>query len=198
MNSSSKAVFSSVFAVLFLLSFTLVRAQDGLPVNLVSPRPEKVRPVRTPETEKTKERLSDPGLKACESREQSIKNRGDSLVRMSANMLGKFDAIVTRLKDFYQNKVLPTGKTVPNYDDLLADIATKKTAVESALSALPETDTFDCNSDDPKAQASDFREKMKDVKEALNEYRTSVKNLIVAIHRVLESKTPKPVPTPTP
>lgn len=208
MSFGLKVGLLTLFSVLFLASFTFAGAEERSPGNLFSPRPDKIRPatdsvrlfspkpMRTPDAEKLETRLNDNKLRSCESREEAIKNRGESLTRMAANMLGKFDAIVSRVKDFYQNKVIPTGKTVPNYDSLLADIASKKAAVEAALSAVPDTDSFDCNSDDPKTHASDFREKMKDVKEALHEYRTSVKNLIAAIHRVLEVGSPLPTATP--
>lgn len=141
-------------------------------------------------------RLTDVKLRSCEAREDAIKKRNESLLKMVANMLGKFDAIVTRVKEFYTNNLLPNGKIVPDYDALVSDIDAKKAAVESALAAVPDTQTFDCSSDDPKGLMTDFREEMKAVKDSLHAYRTSIKNLITAIHRV--AGTPKPAPTPTP
>jgi hypothetical protein len=209
MSFSSKALLSTFFAVLLMASVSTAGAQDSTSTPSPSPRAIKSpsnetfrsfssspKPLRSPGIRQIKERLTDQGLRACESREESIKKRGDNLTRMSANMLGKFDAIVMRVKEFYEEKVISSGKSVSNYDELLADISAKKSAVEAALSEVPQASEFDCSSDGPKALATDFREKMQAVKEALKEYRTSVKNLIVAVHSVLETSSPKPEPTP--
>ena len=63
-------------------------------------------------------KLSEARLRACQAREESIRKRRGNLVNMAVRMEGKFDAISQRVKDFYADKVLPTGKTVDNYDSL--------------------------------------------------------------------------------
>lgn len=83
------------------------------------------------------------------------------------------------------SKVVPSGKTIANYDSLVADIQAKKSAVQTALSiAQNDANSFSCTGDDPKGQLTQFRKDMQAVKKALKEYRTSIKNLIVAVRSV--------------
>lgn len=127
---------------------------------------------------------SEPGkLRACQAKENGIKNRLTSLNNLATNMESKFTSIANRVEEYYTAKVVPAGKTVPNYDALVSDIQTKKTAVQTALTKT-QTDagTFTCTSNDPKGQLTLFRKDMQAVKSALKEYRTSIKNLTVAVH----------------
>ena len=98
----------------------------------------------------------------------------------------KFDAIAQRVETYYTSKVVPSGKTVANYDNLVADVQSKKAAIKTALSeAQNGVENFACSADDPKAQLKQFRVNMQAVKSALKEYRTSIKNLIVAVRSVV-------------
>lgn len=139
--------------------------------------------------------LTDAKLKSCQARENAIKNRSTHLVNLVTTMESKFDAIATRVEEYYTSKVVPSGKTVSNYDSLVADIQTQKTAVQSALTTAQTNSTFDCTSADPKTQMTQFRTDMMAVQSALKDYRTSIKNLIVAVHSVTgteNSESPKP------
>lgn len=142
--------------------------------------------------------LSDLRKKSCESRMENIKNRSNSLLERSSKMLEKFGSIATRVQDFYTNKVVPAGGTVSNYDALVSDIAAKKVAVEAALSdAKRKAQGFDCS--DPssaKTRVSEYRLAMQNVIKALKDYKTSVKNLIVAVRTA--AKVVKPSPSPSP
>jgi hypothetical protein len=149
-------------------------------------------------------RLADAKLKACQNREAAIQKRSDQLVRLAANMQDTFTSIATRVKVYYTNVVIPSGKTVSNYDALLAEIATKQTAVTTALAkAQSDATSFSCTSDDPKGQLTQFRSNMQAVKSALKDYRTSIKNLIVAVRSITgttqssANPTTKPTSTPT-
>ncbi len=134
------------------------------------------------------DRLVGIRLKVCEERQDTIKNKSSSLEKFTSNMFEKFDAILSRVKEFYTNKVLPTGKSVSNYDSLLADIQTKRDAVQAALTeAKIDISGFSCDSANPKSQITLYREDMQAVKSALKDYRTSIKNLIVAVRGVVGS-----------
>lgn len=126
-------------------------------------------------------------LRACQAKENSINKRLTSLDNLVVNMESKFDSIANRVEDYYTSKVVPSGKTVSNYDSLVTEIQTKKIAVQTALTKTQtDTSTFTCTSDDPKALLTQYRKDMQDVKSALKEYRTSIKNLIVAVHSQAE------------
>ena len=100
-------------------------------------------------------------------------------------MQEKFDAIAAKVQDYYTSKLVPAGKTVSNYDALVADIQTKKSAIQTALTkAQTDISGFSCTGSDPKGLLKKFSEDMKSVKQALNDYRTAIKNLIVAVHSV--------------
>ena len=125
------------------------------------------------------------------------------LAQMATSMIEKFNTTAQKAEDYYTTKVLPTGKTVSNYDTLVAAIATKKAAVGSALTkAQADMAAFSCDNGDPKAQMTQFKNDMQAVKQALKEYRQSIKDLIVAIHSVTgtdngtrPTRPPKPTRT---
>lgn len=136
-------------------------------------------------------RLTQARLRACQAKENAIRNRAKHLGDLATTMEKTFDAIAKRVEDYYTTKVVPSGKTVAGYDSLVGDIATKKTAVQTALTkAQTDAEGFACDSTDPKGQLTQFREDMQAVKSALKDYRTSIKNLIVAVRSVTGAPTP--------
>ena len=210
---------------LFLVVGGVVRAEDSsnsddtstyTPEATHSPKPEnlfgrfgkKVERLETSRTgsdegdlkERGKHKLSDLKLRSCEARQNAIKKRMASLLRLTTSMLAKFDAFAIRVEEFYINKVVPSGKTISNYDALVADIAAKKAAVNEAITkAQTDSDGFVCTGDDPKGTYTLFRQDMQAVKEALHNYRKSIKNLIKAIHEVVDdTDTESPEPSATP
>lgn len=136
-------------------------------------------------------------LTACQSHEQVLKTRMDNLVRFATNMMDTFNRISLRVQEFYKNKVLTQGKTVGNYDALLADISVKQAVVKSDINiAQSDVNDFVCTGVDPKGHLTQFRIDMQSVKRSLKDYRTSIKNLIVAVHSVAsESATSTPTGT---
>lgn len=136
--------------------------------------------------------------RSCQARENAIKTRMSHLTLLATNMETKFDSIATRVENFYTNKVVPSGKTVPNYNTLVSNIQTQKTNVQTALTkAQNDANSFSCTSGTPQAQMTQFREDMQAVKSALKEYRTAIKNLIVAVHSVTGTENSEGSPKPT-
>ncbi|MBI5465227.1 hypothetical protein HY946_01300 [Candidatus Gottesmanbacteria bacterium] len=146
-------------------------------------------------------RLTNAKLKACQARENAIKKRTEHLGQLANTMMEKFDAIARRVEEYYTTKMVPGGKTVVNYDGLLSDIQTKKGAVQTALSQTQaNTSSFACTSADPKGQLTQFKDDMQAVIKAFKDYKTSLKNLIVAVRSVTgtterTSLSPSPKPT---
>jgi hypothetical protein len=127
-------------------------------------------------------RLADAKLRSCQAREAALQKRSNQLTKLATNMQDTFTSISTRVKTYYTETVLPSGKTLSNYDTLIATIATKQAEVGTALTkAQSDVTAFSCTSDDPKGQIALFRTDMQAVKTALKAYRTSIKDLIVAI-----------------
>lgn len=144
------------------------------------------------------DKLKDLRLKFCEVHHDEISNRSQSLGDLVAAMLGKFDATVTNVENYYTTKVVPGGKSVTNYDALANDIAAKRAIVVKDLaSAQADVAGFSCKGDNPKGQITQYRLDMQAVKKALQDYRTSIKNLISAIRSVVGgTESPKPGKTP--
>ncbi len=145
--------------------------------------------------------LTDAKLKACQARENAIKTRSEHLSQLVTTMEEKFDAIAGRVEEYYTTKVVPSGKTVTNYDSLVADIAAKKAAVGTALTkAQNDISGFSCDGSDPKGQMTTYRSDMQGVIQELKDYRTSIKDLIVAVRSVTgttERANPSVSPKPT-
>lgn len=132
-----------------------------------------------------KEKLAAAKLNVCQKMEAAIQNRSTQMATRSANMEKVFDSIAARVEAYYTNTVLPKGQTVKNYDALVAAIATKKADVATEVtSAQTDSANFSCSTADPKGQMTVFREDMQAVITALKDYRTSIKNLIVAVRSV--------------
>jgi len=153
--------------------------------------------------QKVQIRLTEAKLRACEAREDAIGKRAGRLTTLVTKMESNFDKHAQRVEDYYTAKVVPSGKTVANYDSLVADIDAKKAVVATALAtAQNDAANFSCTGDNPKGQLTLFRKDMQAVKKALKDYRTSIKNLIVAVRSVTgaterENKgSPKPTSSP--
>ncbi len=120
-------------------------------------------------------------VKICETRQGQVKNRFEKILNISTNQIANFDQKVQRVKNYYSQKLVPAGKTVPNYGVLVADVEAKKAAVQVSVSkARAESDSFTCNNEPLKA-VQDFRKYTQETNTALKNYRTAVKNLIVAV-----------------
>lgn len=151
-----------------------------------------------PSTSSQNLRLQDAKLKSCQSRQEAVRERSTRLAELAQNMESKFDAIATRVEEYYSSKVVPSGKTVAGYDGLVLSIQDKKAAVNQNLIKAQEASSgFSCSLDDPKALLTEFRQDMQVVKKSLKEYRTSIKNLIVAVRSsVGEEQKVRPSPKP--
>lgn len=152
--------FRSVFAA-FVLLFTIVTTASAQSVS-VTPRP----------TART------GGCKAVES---VVKRRTEALPKLAENQMNKFASHVTRVDTYYTSTLVPAGNIVSNYSELMTQITIKKTAVATAITqARADGAAFTCESN-PKGTMTTFRKDMQAVITALKEYKTSVRNLIVAV-----------------
>lgn len=187
-----KAAAISLSLVLLLLAPSLVLAESE------TGRGESGRPsIKSLFRAEIKEKVSEVKERTCEARMDNIENRSVKLAERAAKMEENFGAIAGRVETYYTEKLVPAGGTVTNYDALVADIATKKAAVDSALAeAKAKASAFDCTDKEAaKTWVKEYRLAMQKVITALNAYKTSVKNLIVAV-RTAAGKVPKPSASP--
>jgi hypothetical protein len=124
------------------------------------------------------EKLSASKLEICKAHEANINNRIARIADRSAKHLALFNQISERTQAYYLN----ANQTVANYDELLADVATKKSAAEMAIADITTTTAdFTCEGESPKIAIEEFKISLKSSIEVLKDYKTSVKNLISGI-----------------
>ena len=123
---------------------------------------------------------------ACEKRQASINNRISNYADAAQRHLGVFTDIFTKVKSFYATKNL----SVSNYDTLVAAVTAKQTAAQTAVDALKALDVkIDCTQTDPAQTLAAVKSAVSDARTALQAYRTSIKDLIVAISSALDQQT---------
>ena len=123
-----------------------------------------------------KEKLTDKRLDACKKREARINTIVDKTASQAEKHLGVFEKIEERVKTFYVDKQL----SVENYDTLTAAVDEKHTAAVAAIDELKAND-FSCDTTDASNPAGLMKELAQSKNDALKEYRTALKDLIVAI-----------------
>ena len=126
-------------------------------------------------------KLTDAKLQACQKREKKINATMARMAERGTRHIAVFTKISDRTQAFYVKK----GRTLSNYDALVAEVETKKTEAEAAVTATKDTSvTFKCDGTDPKGAAASFKENLKAQNAALKAYKTAVKNLIVGVKSV--------------
>lgn len=195
----SSLVVSLFFSFVFV-SFSPIFAKPPFAPGKSTAKPtviptHTIAPTSRPPAAFPQTRLAGGLLKACQAHEEVIQTRLANLLRYANTMLETFDRISERVQTFYTDKVVPTGKTVSNYDALLADIQAKKTIVQDDLKITQDdANGFLCTGIDPKGHLTQFRTDMQEVKGSLKNYRTAIKDLIVAV-RGVASEAASPSPT---
>lgn len=125
--------------------------------------------------------------RSCEVRQAAVDNRMSRLVELAEKIQENFATHSQRIQDYYLSVLVPKGVTIANYDDLLANIATKKAVVQTTLAtAQAGANEFSCDMVDPQTYLNTFRTDMLAVKTALQDYRTSIKDLLVAVKTASE------------
>jgi hypothetical protein len=143
-------------------------------------------------------RLQGGKLQACQSIEKALTNRSTHLVDLVIQMEKTFNSIAQGVEQYYLTKVIPTGTNLPTYDSLVADITTKQNALTPLIvAAQSDVTTFSCTGNNPGALMTQYRTDMQAVLKGLQDYRTSIKNLIVAV-RTLSSVSSSETPSITP
>jgi len=125
-----------------------------------------------------KGKLAEAKLKVCERHQEAIKTimlRGHQRAQKQITL---FTTIAERTEAFYTSK----GKTLSNYDELVASVNSAKAQAETDLAAIPTT--FDCNGSDPKGDAQAYKTALEKERTDLQAFRTAVKNLIVGVKSV--------------
>lgn len=139
-------------------------------------------------------------LQSCQSVERALTTRSQHLTQLVIQMEKTFTSIAQGVEQYYLNRVVPAGASLPDYDILVANITTAQNTLTPLVTAA-QTDVtdFSCTGNNPVASMTQYRTDMQAVIKGLQVYRTSIKNLIVAV-RTLPSITPTStlIPSVTP
>ncbi len=125
--------------------------------------------------------------KTCQNRETAIKAALARISTRATNHIAVFNKISERTQTFYAEK----GKVLANYDSLVSEVATKKSAAEAAVVTLTSiADLFTCDVDNPQASVQAVRDALHAKSDAMKAYKTAVKNLIVGVKSVQSTTVP--------
>ncbi len=143
-------------------------------------REQKIAEIKAEQPEK----LDAAKLKLCQKREGVITQNMTNAEAAATSHLDVFTKIADRVIAFANDN----NRKPANFDALVADVNAKKTAAQAAIDAAKTVD-FSCSGDGPKGQIQAFVTTMQGVKSALRDYRTSIKNLIVAVKNTQPTNT---------
>lgn len=139
---------------------------------------------------KRKERLDEVKQKVCNQKESQIVRRSQRLEERAERQVKNFTLKADRVDTYYNNKLVPQGVTIASYSALKSNIEAQKTELKTAINSATEAaKKFDCQGEDPKGQLNVFHQEMRSVIAALKDFRTSIKDFIVAIRTAKASKT---------
>ena len=121
-------------------------------------------------------------LKICQNRETKIDGIMGRIGDRGQKQLDLFTTIATRVETFYTK----SGKTLDNYDTLIAAVNTAKDSAQTAVDQVKaDKANFKCDGTDPSGAASSFKTDLQTEITALKNYRTTIKNLIVGVKSVV-------------
>jgi len=122
-------------------------------------------------------RLEANKLRVCELRKVKVQAIMTRSITRAERQLALFSTIAERVEAFYQDK----GRTISNYDELVAAVNAAKADAEANLETLKNLEPFDCSAEDPKGNIEAFKLAIKSIKQDLKDFRSSVNDLIVGV-----------------
>lgn len=130
-------------------------------------------------------RLEGVKLSACQQRVSAINNKAENLQTRISNMTTTFNNVATRVDEYYKTKLVPAGKTVTNYDSLIASVSANKAAVDLMSSQIgTQIRAFSCTGDNPAEDIRTYTGNIMEIQNSLKTYKDSVVSLIVAVKSV--------------
>jgi hypothetical protein len=125
-----------------------------------------------------KQHSAEQKKKSCEVRAANINRKADKYAAQAQKHLDVFNKIFTKVQNFHDDKNL----NVDGYDALLATATAKQTDAQTAVDALKAVDVdIDCTQSDPASAVATLKAATKNARSALHEYRTAIKDLVVAM-----------------
>lgn len=134
--------------------------------------------------EKTQEKSAELRQKACTARKNAMQKRLSAKVTVAEKHKELFDKIFTKVQNFYNQK----GLSIDNYESLVEAVEDAQADTTEKLLALKSIDTsVDCSDPNVANTISTFREALGATRDSLKTYKTTLKELIAAVHQAAES-----------
>lgn len=125
--------------------------------------------------------------KVCESRANGINKRFTNFGTVADRHLAKIDGAYEKLQAYQAANKLDAD----NYDALVAVADAKQQTAVDAIAALKLVNTtIDCSSTDPAAAIAEVKAAVKTTREALKDYRKSVKAILVELRTAKAAAQP--------
>lgn len=125
-------------------------------------------------------RTAEQKHKTCEAHKQGLTKKFERITANSEKIKKHIDDIFAKAQTFQQENNLP----VSNYNDLVTAAMTAQTAAAESITTLKEVEpTVDCNSTSVASDVATFKAAAQDTRDKLKAYRTSVKNILQALHK---------------
>ena len=122
-------------------------------------------------------------LEVCEKRQSRINEIISRGTERNTKQLGVFQAIEDKVVKFYEDKNLSSD----GYTAALADADAKEAVAVAAIEVSTET-TFDCATADGEKPGAVIKQAMVTRHQALKDYRTAIKELIVVVKKALGTR----------
>jgi phosphotransferase system HPr-like phosphotransfer protein len=156
-------------------------SQSGRPARLAANRTETENEHATTKPEAKTLKQTAQQQKRCEKRQTKVNAIRTRIADRGQKQVDLFGTIATRVETFYTTK----GKTLDNYDQLVSDVNAKHDAAVAALATIKSTPvTLKCDGTDANGAGASFKDALKSEIQALKDYKTAVKTLIVGVKSV--------------
>lgn len=141
--------------------------------------------IREGRQDQSANRLSENRLQKCQEHSDKINQLMQQASERSTQKLATLDQVAKRVQEFYRNR----DYNVAQYDDLVASVNQKREDAVTALSQMNvDGEQFRCNGDNPDATLAAYRDAHKAKSAAIKEYKTAVRELILAIKSSVSEK----------
>lgn len=128
--------------------------------------------------------LKQKRIEQCVAKSEGVNTALQKITENRQRIFNRLSELSDKVQAFVTNKKL----VVANYDQLIANLSTRKTTAEASINQVQAVNTLNCNDvRTPKDQLQTFRDKRKGSVDALKEYRTAVKKLILAVKSAIAS-----------
>jgi len=186
----SVALFALFGTVVFGATQSYAQAVDGEHREMseqqqqtVSDRKAAIKQKLAEKKEARTTRLQEKRLEICEKRQARINDIVSRGAQKNTKQLGVFQGIEDKVVKFYEDKKLSSDA----YTAALADADAKEAVAVAAIEVSAET-RFDCATADGEKPGSVIKQAMLTRHQALKDYRTAIKELIVVVKKALGTR----------